>query len=68
MSLGLNANPEVGEGACTGFTTRLLMCGVVPVKVDGPFAMVNMELLFLLSETTGIICVAVSGFLFLHDL
>lgn len=68
MGLGLSANPEMGEGACTGLTTGLLMCGVVPVKVDGHFAMVNVVLLFLLSETRGIIWVAISGFLFLRVL
>lgn len=63
MDLGLSANLEVDEGSCTGFITGLLTRGVVPVKVDGHFATVNMRLLFLLSETRGILLVAISVFL-----
>lgn len=37
MGLGLTANPEVGEGSCTGFTTGLLTSGVTPVKIDEHF-------------------------------
>lgn len=61
MDLWLTANLQVDEGSCTGFITGLLTSSVTPDKVDGHF---NVGLLFLFSETRGILWV----FLFLHDL
>lgn len=68
LGFGLSANLGLAEGSCPGFLTGLLTCGVVPVRVHGYFAVVNMGMLFLLSETRGIIWVAVTGFIFFYVL